>query len=589
MFWRSVVGKLAVTILLLVSFVLLVLTILLLEFFENYHIDEAKKQMLQTAEKVSILYEEYDSNSVMEETVERVKDPSSRVALVLKDGTVWNSSTTDKSLGENPEFSWYRDYGDFDKLLNKEKKMHKEVMLPGTATEVMLVGIRLPKNEGAVYVLQSLEMINRTKAETTKIIFVAAGTAIILTTVFAFFLSTRITAPLIKMREAAFDLARGKFDTKVPILTHDEIGELAIAFNRMGRQLNMNIQALSEEKEQLSSIMNSMADGVATMNREGTLIVSNPTAEILFNHYAENEGEERKVPPGLAELLQQIIGGEKEVEKEISHSGRYWVIIMTPLYDKENEVRGAVAVIRDMTAERRLDKLRKDFIANVSHELRTPISLLQGYSEAIVDDIAETVEDKNELAGIIHEESLRMGRLVNELLDLARMESGQITLHPTEVPVQEFISKIAKKFQGIAQENKVELKINVNNETANAFFDPDRLEQVFTNLIDNALRHTEEFGSVQIDVRNTREAFSAQISDTGSGIPQEDLPFVFERFYKADKSRTRKQRGTGLGLSIAKNIMEAHGGTISVSSEIGKGTVFSLTVPDNLKEDKGMI
>lgn len=586
MFWRSVVGKLAVTILLLVSFVLLVLTILLLEFFENYHIDEAKKQMFQTAEKVSVMYEEYKHKPVMEETVERVKDPSSRVAIVLKDGTVLNSKTDDKSLGNETDFSWYHDEGDFSMLLGNKHKMNKEVVLPGTGTEVMLIGLALSKNEGAVYVFQSLEMINQTKAETTKIIFVAAGIAIILTTIFAFFLSTRITAPLIKMREAAFDLARGKFDTKVPILTHDEIGELAIAFNRMRRYLNMNIQALSEEKEQLSSIMNSMADGVATMSKEGTVIVSNPTAEVLFSNYAEKEGAGKTVPPGLAELLKRIIAGEKEVEKELTLADRNWVIIMTPLYDENNQVRGAVAVIRDMTAERRLDKLRKDFIANVSHELRTPISLLQGYSEAIVDDIAETVEDKNELAGIIHEESLRMGRLVNELLDLARMESGQITLHPDEVPVREFVGKIMKKFQGLAQESKIELKAIVTTEEAFARFDPDRLEQVFTNLIDNALRHTEEGGKVSINVENNQDAFSAVISDTGSGIPSEDLPFVFERFYKADKSRIRKERGTGLGLSIAKNIIDAHGGMISVASELGEGTVFSLSLPNDIKESE---
>src|SRR5699024_4267336 len=212
------------------------------------------------------------------------------------------------------------------------------------------------------------------------------------------------------------------------ILTHDEIGELAIAFNRMGRQLNFHINALRQEKEQLSGILSSMADGVVTLNRNGEMIVTNPPADrFIDDWYFENNipisEKNNRLPNELNVILQEVIETEKEVLEEISLQGRNWVMIMTPLYD-QSYVRGAVAVVRDMTEERRLDKLRKDFISNVSHELRTPISMLQGYSEAIVDDIAETKEEKNELAQIIYEESLRLSRLVNDLLDLGRMEAG---------------------------------------------------------------------------------------------------------------------------------------------------------------------
>lgn len=270
--------------------------------------------------------------------------------------------------------------------------------LPDHDMGAFLVGTTTNDNDTAVFIYQSLAIMDQTKQETTKIIVLAAGIAIILTTIFAFFLSTRITSPLIKMREAAFDLTRGEFNTKVPILTHDEIGELAMAFNRMGRQLKFHINALRQEKEQLSSILSSMADGVVTLSRNGEMIVTNPPAERFFDDwfFEYNYPEQTNhllLPVELNDVLEEVIQGEKEVLKEISLQGRSWVMIMTPLYD-QSYVRGAVAVIRDMTEERRLDKLRKDFIANVSHELRTPISMLQGYSEAIVDDIAETKEEK---------------------------------------------------------------------------------------------------------------------------------------------------------------------------------------------------
>jgi two-component system sensor histidine kinase ResE len=234
-----------------------------------------------------------------------------------------------------------------------------------------------------------------------------------------------------------------------------------------------------------------------------------------------------------------------------------------------------------MTEERRLDKLRKDFIANVSHELRTPISLLQGYSEAIVDNIAESKEDKNELAQIIHEESLRMGRLVNELLDIARMEAGHIQLNMEPIDVEVFVNRILKKFNGIANENKISLKLTKKLDESMAIVDPDRIEQVFTNLIDNAIRHSENNSYVYISVENNTDKLIVAIKDSGSGIPEEDIPFVFERFYKADKSRERntKKKGTGLGLAIAKNIIEAHNGTISVKSKLEKGTTFGFEIP----------
>ncbi|WP_318936970.1 ATP-binding protein [Oceanobacillus halotolerans] len=585
MFWRSVVGKLAITILLLVSFVLFILTILLLEFFETFHIEEAEKDMMQTATKVSVMVEQYQSRGLLIETAEQVKDPKSRVAILFNDDTAWVSNSSDDNLAKL-EDDWLQNDQELTTVLTDQEKVQKQMMLPDSNVEVMIVGTPVASTGGAVYVYQSLEVVDQTKAETTKIIFLAAGIAIILTTIFAFFLSTRITAPLLKMREAAFDLTRGEFNTKVPILTHDEIGGLAMAFNRMGRQLKFHINALRQEKEQLSSIVSSMADGVITLNRNGDMMVTNPPAEhFLENLYYENNEQiddesNKKLPSELKEILQQVIDDESESIHEFNIQGRTWVMIMTPLYDQAY-VRGAVAVIRDMTEERRLDKLRKDFIANVSHELRTPISMLQGYSEAIVDDVAESKEEKNELAQIIYEESLRMGRLVNELLDLARMEAGHIQLNKESVNMDTFIDRIIRKFNGIAEENQVELKVSKQLQVDAVYMDADRIEQVFTNLIDNAIRHTGESGYVHVMIESDENDFSVSIEDNGSGIPEDDLPFVFERFYKADKSRTRnkKKKGTGLGLAIAKNIIDAHNGVISVNSRLDEGTTFTFRIP----------
>ncbi|MFC7320737.1 ATP-binding protein [Halobacillus campisalis] len=592
MFWRSVVGKLWFTILLLVCFVLFILTVLLLGFFENYHVVEAEKDLLQTASKVSDVVAEYEESDIVLTMTELVKDPSSQVVITDDSEEILTVASKNENLPDI-SYDWFMNDEELAGVAENQEDVMKVAEINSSELGFIVVGTPLQGEEGAVFVYQSLDTIEETTDQTTKFIFLGAGIAIILTTIFAFFLSTRITSPLIKMREGALELTKGEFNTKIPILTHDEIGELAMAFNRMGRQLKFHIDALNHEKEQLSGILRSMADGVLTMNRQGDVLVSNPPADQYLQAWAfenkieneEGDGEGYTLPAPIQHVFNEVIENEEELMTEVAVQGRSWVIIMTPLYDEEH-VRGAVAVLRDMTDERRLDKLRKDFIANVSHELRTPISMLQGYSEAIVDDIAESREDKNELAKIIHDESLRIGRLVNELLDLARMEAGHISLYRDSVETDVFIKKIVRKFKGLAEDKHVDLRLSIEEKDDRMNIDPDRMEQVMTNLIDNAIRHTAENGVVDVIVAKSSKEWIFEISDSGYGIPEDDLPFIFERFYKADKSRKREtsQKGTGLGLAIAKNIVEAHNGKIHVHSIMNEGTTFTVRIPIQLDE-----
>ncbi|MDY7214703.1 sensor histidine kinase ResE [Bacillus subtilis] len=584
-FWKSVVGKLWFTILSLVLIVLFILTVLLLEFIENYHVEEAENDLTQLANKVAVILENHEDQALARSITWELADNLTSIAIIQDEKNHWYSPN-DKNRLSSITVEQIQHDKDLNKALKDHKKVSKRTGLSDTDTdnERLIVGVPYEKDgkKGMVFLSQSLLAVKDTTKHTTRYIFLAAGIAIVLTTFFAFFLSSRVTYPLRKMREGAQDLAKGKFDTKIPILTQDEIGELATAFNQMGRQLNFHINALNQEKEQLSNILSSMADGVITINIDGTILVTNPPAERFLQawYYEQNmnikEGD--NLPPEAKELFQNAVSTEKEQMIEMTLQGRSWVLLMSPLY-AESHVRGAVAVLRDMTEERRLDKLREDFIANVSHELRTPISMLQGYSEAIVDDIASSEEDRKEIAQIIYDESLRMGRLVNDLLDLARMESGHTGLHYEKINVNEFLEKIIRKFSGVAKEKNISLHHDISLTEEEFMFDEDKMEQVFTNLIDNALRHTSSGGSVSISVHSVKDGLKIDIKDSGSGIPEEDLPFIFERFYKADKARTRGRAGTGLGLAIVKNIVEAHNGSITVHSRIDKGTTFTFYIP----------
>ncbi|MFD3446151.1 ATP-binding protein [Microbacteriaceae bacterium 4G12] len=587
MLWKSVVGKLWITILLLVSFVLGFVAMLLLQFLQNYYLTMSETRLTNVATRISEMIETGADEKTVETVAYQFVDPLSRIVVVKNDQN-FSYSPGDKQLVTLSPSDLKKDK-DLLKVFTERKKVTKKLYIPAGSkqgdvnSDMIIVGVPLKSTkEGAVFVYESLQVPKQAVEKATNFLFLSAGIAIILTTFFAFFLSTRITAPLRKMREVAFEVARGKFDTKAPMVSQDEIGELATALNQMGKQLKFNINALQQEKEQLSSILSSMADGVITLNQEGEVVVINPPAEWylkLWHSESETEEKQEQLPEELVNLFHKVVTSEQQQVMEVNLQNGNYVVLMTPLYNK-TKIRGAVAVLRDMTEERRLEKMRKDFIANVSHELRTPMVMLQGYSEAILDDIVTTKEEVHEFVQIIYDESVRLGRLVNELLDLARMESGRVELQLMEVDVVPFVEKITRKFQGIAREKEVQLQSQFLATVDKHVFDQDRLEQVLTNLIDNAVRHTNAGGKVSLVINQENGGIVFEVKDSGIGIPEEDIPFVFDRFYKADKARTRgKTGGTGLGLAIAQNIVQAHGGKISVSSVMNKGTTFSVFLP----------
>ncbi|RYM05368.1 HAMP domain-containing protein [Sporolactobacillus sp. THM7-7] len=590
MIWKSIIGKLWATILVLVTIILLFLTILLMQFFENNNLLQVEKQMKEIGTKASGMLEKSGNKEATLSAISDIVDVYAAGGAVVTDKNFWISP----GRNDLPELD--RQFFTSDRELRKALKSNRPVSKQGsfpikkngreTHERMMIVGIpfHLHSGEhGAVFVFQSLQVIQDTMEQSQKLIYISAGIAIVLTTFFAFFLSTRIAAPLRKMRTAAIQVAHGHFDTNVPVVTRDEVGELAVTFNQMRKQLKANITALHQEKEQLSGIVNNMADGVLMLDEEGQVLTSNPPANRFLRAWRFEQEHADISAPGklavLADLFRQVKDSERQQIQEIGIQGRFWVVIMTPLYNP-SKVRGAVAVLRDMTEEKHVDEMKKSFIANVSHELRTPIAMMQGYSEAIIDDIAQSEQEKREMARIILDESKRMGRLVNELLDLARLEAGHFQMDKKEVPLADFFRHAVNKFGNLAKEAGISLSMDINiSEDVRFELDPDRIEQVMTNLIDNAIRHTKKGGSVSVGVHLTDGRVLVRIRDTGTGIAEKDLPFVFERFYKEDKARTRGKSGTGLGLAIAKHIVEAHGGEIGVNSKKGEGTTFRFSLP----------
>ncbi|QAY66195.1 ATP-binding protein [Paenibacillus protaetiae] len=429
-----------------------------------------------------------------------------------------------------------------------------------------------------------------------QLLYVVVGIiGFLLSTLLAFFLSTKIQQPLLQLKKAADSISQGNYKMRVEIRSSDEIGELGKTFNRMTDELDRLIHDLSHEKEQLSRILRSMGDAVMSFDADGQIILTNPPGEKLIGRWAEVDKTWRKeedgepnlqeVPAPLRDSFDTVIEEGKEIFEKLQVQNSVWSLMMAPLRS-EGVTRGAVAVIRDVTEEHMLDKMRRDLLANISHEIRTPLSMLQGYSEALLDDIPTTPEERNELVQIIYDESLRMGRLVADLLDLTRMEAGHTELHLQSVDLQSVIVRVHRKFLVYAKDREVELRVNLSPEPLTVEeADIDRIEQILTNLLDNAFRYTPPGKSITIAaqpiVQNSSRFIQIKVIDEGKGIPSEDVPYVFERFYKADKARKREATGggTGLGLAIVQNLVQLHRGRIQVESTVGAGTTFTLLLP----------
>lgn len=453
--------------------------------------------------------------------------------------------------------------------------------------------LRSSEITSALVLYQSLQSAEDTGLYVKKLFALVSFIGFLMTTFLAFFLITRLTRPLVKLKKAADVISQGDYSVRVPVVSSDEIGELTKAFNKMGEEFEETITDLNHGKENLSSVLRSMADAVISFDVEGNVIFMNPLGEMVLEEWRQihwHDPEEERlsrqwnIPDPLHHLFEHAVQKTEEIHSKLSVNNGVWSVVMTPLYSRE-AVRGAVAVLRDVTEEQKLNKLRKDFVANVSHELRTPLSMLQGYSEALLDDIVGSPEERQELVQVIHDESLRMGRLVKDLLDLARMEAGHVELSLGEVNLVPLIKRVERKFSVLCKEQGIQFISHLEDQTLMLKqADEDRLEQVLTNLLDNAVRHSQSGTAIKLHAHRVMFKDQAMIqiiiADQGEGIPAEDLPFIFERFYKADKARTRgSSGGTGLGLAIVHNIVEAHQGIITADSKAGEGTKFTVLLP----------
>ncbi|HHW31830.1 MAG TPA: cell wall metabolism sensor histidine kinase WalK [Clostridiaceae bacterium] len=421
-----------------------------------------------------------------------------------------------------------------------------------------------------------------------RIIFSSLLFALTFAIILGYLLSKTITVPIVRLMHKAESIARGDFSQVLEVKSDDEIGKLTEAFNYMSKNLRDTLAEISSEKNKIETILNYMTDGVVAFNKKGEVIHTNPAFiemvgeenfEESFNDYTRRLGLDFTIE----DIMQQKTINGKEFDIEIGD--RAARIYFAVFEEKDGEPGGIIAVVQDVTRQMKLEKMRREFVANVSHELRTPLTSIKSYSETLLDGALEDPVMSRKFLSVINTEADRMTRLVKDLLQLSSHDNNQAKLNIQKIYLTEIVKNCVEKMRIEADGKNQILEYHAGSEIPVVHADRDRIEQVIVNLLSNAIKYTPAGGKIVVDLGVLPEEVFIKIVDTGIGIPEEDIPRIFERFYRVDKARSREMGGTGLGLSIAKEIVEAHSGQITIESQLGKGTEVMVKLPIRNKDN----
>jgi two-component system, OmpR family, phosphate regulon sensor histidine kinase PhoR len=412
---------------------------------------------------------------------------------------------------------------------------------------------------------------------------VALALAFLVTAVLSILLSSSFAGPLNEIMEAARQLAAGNFAARIRVARADELGELARILNLSAEQLQARLTEIARDRARTEAILSAMGDGVLAVDHKGAVLLANSAFRRILDlkdpvgrHHVEVI-RQREVGDVLQDVLRT--GQRRAVEVELLHLRRAFSLTGVPFPGAEGMPPGAVLTFHDITERRRLERIRRDFVANASHELRTPLTSIRGFVEALEDGAVAEADTAVRFLGKIHTHADRMAALVEDLLELSRLESGERPPQWEEIPPAEIVEDVATSFAAAAARKEI-LLAKSDYGAPPVTTDADRLRRIVENLVDNAIKYTPAKGRVQISSREGPKGGALiEVRDDGPGIGAEHLPRIFERFYRVDKARSRELGGTGLGLSIVKHLAEGMGATVSVESELGKGTTFTVSVP----------
>ncbi|PYT42158.1 MAG: hypothetical protein DMG47_16540 [Acidobacteria bacterium] len=504
-----------------------------------------------------------------------------RVTVINADGQVLADSQSDPSTMENhagrPEIRDAFAKGD-------GQSGRYSVTL---RRSLLYYAVRLPVAGGAPVVLRfalPLQTVDQVIGEFRRRLWLASLVMLLVTGTASLLISRSFSDRVDRLTKFSLRVAEGDFRPIEADRSGDTLDSLAVSLNQTAAQLDHTIRTLTEERNLSSAILGSMVEGVAVVNASERLLFSNGGfAEILGLDLPPKSGSALVEVVRQTELIEAVRGvlkGEPRVETEIvTGTLRQRFFAATVASVRAAETSGAVIVLHDITELRKLERVRRDFVANVSHELRTPLTAIQGFAETLLGGAIDDPQNRLRFLEIILEHSRRLARLTEDLLMLSKMDADRLELEIRRLSVSQFVESCIETTQRPAAEKDLRISVNLPQHLPDIAADRRRLAEVLQNLLDNAMQYTPAGGQIMVSASANGTEVIFTVSDTGIGIPRADQSRIFERFYRVDVARSREVGGTGLGLSIAKHLVEVHGGRIWVESEVGQGSQFHFTVP----------
>ena len=513
-----------------------------------------------------------------------------RVTLITTDGLVLADSQHDPREMEN-----HAHRPEIQQALAGERGRavrHSETL----NRDLVYLAVRQPLADGSTIVVRlatPVAEVDKALADIRSRLWTSSLVMLLIAGAGALLISRALSSRIRRLQSFAHRVAEGDFQPTPVEWEGDELTDLTRAMNETASRLDQNIRSLREERNRSAAILRSMVEGVAVIASDGKLVFCNRA----FCRILGVKGEEcRDRPllevtrqPALVGIVRRALEGQEGASGEIvmgTVRPQSFVAVAAPVREEGTEILGgAVVVLHDITELRRLERVRRDFVANVSHELRTPLTSIQGFAETLLGGALEDRENARRFLAIIRDHAARMGRLTEDLLKLSLIEAGQLEMNFTAVNLADLVESCVETMRPKAERKRLTIETDCPAGIPPAWGDAGRLREVLQNLLDNAVQYTGEGGRITVSLGHTAEpngraeAVVVTVTDTGIGIPEADQARIFERFYRVDAARSREEGGTGLGLSIARHIVEAHRGRIWVESEVGRGSRFYFSIP----------
>lgn len=539
---------------------------------------ETNREALQSEALITSEYIKENSKSTFNDISKLVKSKiNRRVTIVKSDGTVVGDSDIDiKDLDNHKSRDEIKKaltngYGEATRYSDTEK------------SPMYYYAKKIDVN-GETYIIRlavELYSIKKIQYNYFKIILFTIIGGIIISSIFMYRYISMITKPIVKLTKLATTISLGNYDKRIKISSKDEIGQLGGAFNLMAQRLQDTIANLGDKQNKLMSILSNSEDGIIVIDNNKRILLLNPTAQTMFN-LDENTIGKYFIEAIRNYDLENVIKDmpDEEVEITINYpSVKNLKIRATSAVNYENgeEILGVLIIIQDITKVKKLEQMRSDFVANVSHELKTPLTSIKGFAETLkyVDD----VETRDKFLDIINIEAERLSRLIHDILTLSELENKDYSEGTEKIKVKDSLNEIYHITKQIADSKGIKIDYNPSDEDFTIMGDRDKFKQMLINVVDNAIKYTNEGGCVYISLIRNGDNLCIRVKDTGIGIPGEHIQRLFERFYRVDKGRSRDSGGTGLGLAIVKHIAILLKGEVKVESEINKGTTFTINLP----------